>query len=83
MFLIPEKYLKQANKIIFSYFWCYRRENIARKLLIRNINKGGLPFPDIKTRNVTYFKKKHIQNMQENLIQPFFWDIYLLLWYII
>ena len=78
IFLIPKKYLKQVNKIIFSYLWCYRREKIARKLLIRNIDKGGLAFPDIETRNTTNFIK-HIQNMQENLIQP--WVCLFIYWF--
>ena len=77
-FMIPKKYLKQINKIIFSYLWCYRREKIARKLLIRNIDKGGLAFPDIKTKNITNFIK-HVQNMQDNLKQP--WACLFIYWF--
>ena len=35
IFLIPKKYLKQVNKLIFSYLRCYRREKNCKETFIQ------------------------------------------------
>ena len=46
---IPDKILKEINKELFSFLWKYKRDKIARNVLINSIDNGGLNLIDLKS----------------------------------
>ena len=46
---IPDKILKEINKELFSFLWKYKRDKIARNVLINSIDNGCLNMIDLKS----------------------------------
>ena len=46
---IPDKILKEINKELFCFLWKYKRDKIARHVLINSIDNGGLNMIDLKS----------------------------------
>ena len=59
--IIPEKYQKQIDTMIFQFIWHNGNDRLKRKLMYKSIEKGGLKVPDIysivKTSRVMWLQK--------------------------
>ena len=49
VFTIPGRYLRKMNMLMYKYIWNSRWEKIARKILIRPCERGGLGMLDLQT----------------------------------
>ena len=59
--VIPDKYIKEINAMMFKFIWKGKRERIKRSILHKDIEHGGLSVPDfslmVKAARVAWFKK--------------------------
>ena len=57
----PEKRLDELNNSFYKFIWNYKVERIKRKVLIKNIEDGGVKMPNIKHFNkalkITWIKR--------------------------
>ena len=47
---IPDKYLKELNKIIYSFLWNSKKEKVKRVVVINSVLQGGLGMVDTESR---------------------------------
>ena len=46
---VPNSVINEINKEFFAFIWHYRRDKIARKVLVNDIENGGLNMIDFRT----------------------------------
>ena len=49
-YTIPTKYIKELNKIVFSFLWKSKKEKVKRVVVINPVSEGGLGMIDIESR---------------------------------
>ena len=49
----PKWVLNEVNKEFFSFIWKYKRDKIARKVMINEMQSGGINMIDVKTFNTS------------------------------
>ena len=47
---IPDKHIKELNKIIFSFLWNSKKEKVKRVVVMNSVLQGGLGMIDIESR---------------------------------
>ena len=52
----PKWVLNEVNKDFFSFIWKYKRDKIARKVMINEMQSGGINMIDVKTFNTSMNK---------------------------
>ena len=77
---IPEKYIKEINKLIWSFVWDGKKEQVSRKTMMRNLNCGGMNIIDINSFVLsvhikTMYKIIHSQSDSWNAIGKHFFNV--------
>lgn len=72
---IPTNYIKEINKILFSFIWNGKNEKVKRNTMVRDIEKGGLRAPHLLSMILTsrVRRLKHYLKT-ENIIYQALWE---------
>ena len=67
-FAIPGRYLRKMNMLMFKYVWNSRWEKIERKILVGQVNNGGLNMIDLKKeKGGRYYFTNHQYSLKYEL----------------
>ena len=50
---VPVWTINEINKKFFSFIWKYKRDKISRKVMVNNLNAGGMNMIDFRSFCIT------------------------------